>query len=153
MSRLILPLFAMAFLLASCSPAAVVPSGGALLPQRAILLRDAGGKDLPLQVEVAATPEQQATGLMGRESVAGGMLFVFSEQRELAFWMKNTLVPLDILFFTQDGSFTGSARMEPCRTDLCPSYYSPGPAQYALEMPAGFVEDKEVGREWKLILP
>ncbi|MFA6039446.1 MAG: DUF192 domain-containing protein [Candidatus Peribacteraceae bacterium] len=149
MIRHFLPLFAMAVLLASCSPAAVVPSA-VTFPGRTVILRNADGTELSLQVEVAVTSEQQATGMMGRQNVVNGMLFTFEEPQELSFWMKNTLVPLDILFFATDGSFTGSARMEPCRTELCPSYYSPGPAQYALEMPAGFVDREGIGEGWSM---
>jgi uncharacterized membrane protein (UPF0127 family) len=58
------------------------------------------------QVEMALTPEQQETGLMFRTSVApdSGMLFMFSTPQEGQFWMKNTLVPLDMVFINPDGT-------------------------------------------------
>lgn len=57
-------------------------------------------------VELAQTEEQQAIGLMHRSSVAadGGMIFPFQNARTASFWMKNTRVPLDIIFVRQDGT-------------------------------------------------
>ena len=57
-------------------------------------------------VEVAATPEQQERGLMFRRSLAGdrGMIFPYDPPREVSFWMKNTLIPLDIIFIRSDGT-------------------------------------------------
>lgn len=58
------------------------------------------------QVEVARTPEEQAQGLMFRTSLPddGGMLFPFEKPRIASFWMKNTLIPLDMIFVRADGS-------------------------------------------------
>jgi uncharacterized protein len=57
-------------------------------------------------VEVAATPEQQERGLMFRKSLAGdhGMIFPYDPPQDVSFWMKNTLIPLDIIFIRSDGT-------------------------------------------------
>ena len=57
-------------------------------------------------VEVAATPEQQEAGLMFRHSLAGdrGMIFPYDPPQQVAFWMKNTLIPLDIVYIRANGT-------------------------------------------------
>lgn len=77
------------------------PQGLPLIP---LEIRSAGRTRL-FTVEVASTPEQQAQGLMGREVLASnaGMLFPFSPPRPASFWMKNTLIPLDMIFIRPDG--------------------------------------------------
>lgn len=64
------------------------------------------------------------------------MLFAFEDETDRSFWMKDTLVPLDIFFFHSDGSFVSGHRMEPCLEDPCPSTLSGGPAKFALELSA-----------------
>jgi uncharacterized membrane protein (UPF0127 family) len=120
---------------------------------RSILLRPPKGESMLLSVEIAETEAQHEQGLMFRHSVKRGMLFVFSDSRFRAFWMKNTWVALDIAFFAQDGSFVSSASMQPCTADPCPSYSSGGAAKYALEMPEGFLKDKKIGKGWTLQVP
>lgn len=114
-----------------------------------ITLVDPTGVARILPVERASTPEQQAIGLMHRSVVTMGMLFEFPDDAPRAFWMKNTLVPLDISFFTSTGAWVSSSRMEPCTVDPCISYPSGGPAMYALELPAGGLGE-HIGRGWTL---
>ena len=90
-------------------------------------------------VELAETTEQQALGLMFRDSMADdhGMLFLFPTESRRRFWMKNTRIPLDIMYFDKDLRLVSVADAKPCRTPSCPTYASEGPAQYVLELNAG----------------
>ena len=91
-------------------------------------------------VEIAADGPSRARGLMARDHLAAdrGMLFIFPEQRPLAFWMKHTLIPLDIIYLDSEFRVVDIVfRAQPCTTPRCPSYPSRAPAQYALEINAG----------------
>ena len=92
-------------------------------------------------VEVADDHDERARGLMFRESLADGtgMLFVHDEQRPLAYWMKNTKIPLDIFYFDASRKLVSVSRnVPPCSLgDRCPPYPSTGPALYVLELNAG----------------
>ena len=91
-------------------------------------------------VEVADDDSERARGLMFRDSLAPdrGMLFVFEREEPLAFWMKNTRIPLDILYFDASLRFVSMAQgVPPCTRDPCRSYASEGPARYVLELKAG----------------
>jgi len=76
------------------------------LPTEALTITNDQGQKLPFTVEVAATEQEQTTGLMWRSSVAptGGMLFAFPASEVAKFWMKNTVVPLDMVFIGADGT-------------------------------------------------
>jgi uncharacterized protein len=67
---------------------------------------DSGGRRHAFTVEVARTPEQQEHGLMARRALAAdaGMLFPFDPPRPASFWMRNTLIPLDMIFIRPDGA-------------------------------------------------
>lgn len=94
-------------------------------------------------VEVARTPEAWAHGLMGRPQLFPdtGMLFVYPEAKPRQFWMKDTRMPLDLLFFDSHGRLVDvRADTPPCRRDPCPTYASHAPAQYVLEIAGGTVQ-------------
>jgi uncharacterized membrane protein (UPF0127 family) len=76
--------------------------------------------DHRFSVEVAATEEQQERGLMYRKSLAGdrGMIFPYDPPQDVAFWMKNTLIPLDILYIRADGTIARITKAE--AMDLTP---------------------------------
>jgi uncharacterized protein len=91
-------------------------------------------------VEIATTPAAQAHGLMERTSMPAdhGMLFVFKHSAPRVFWMKNTLIPLDILFFDATHKLVSVVSdAPPCRANPCPLYPSDAPARYVLELNAG----------------
>ena len=93
-----------------------------------------------IDVEIAKTPEELSRGLMNRATLPenGGMLFVFSDSAPRAFWMKNTLIPLDIIFISSDTKITNIEHALPCKADPCPLYRSRGNAMYVLEVNGGF---------------
>ncbi len=91
-------------------------------------------------VEVADNDAERQKGLMFRQKLPAnrGMLFVFPNQAPRAFWMKNTRIPLDILYFDRDFKLVAQQRnVPPCHQRDCPSYPSGRPARYVLELNAG----------------
>lgn len=88
-------------------------------------------------VEVVDTNETRAQGLMFRKELApdAGMLFDFKESRQVAFWMENTLIPLDMLFIRADGMI-GNIHVNATPLDRT-SIPSDGPVQFVLEIPGG----------------
>ena len=82
-----------------------------------------------LNVELAETSEQITRGLMCRQSLKTGMLFVFKKPQRLSFWMKNTFIPLSIGFFNKDKRLVNIEDMTPVRSFLenpKKRYYRPG---------------------------
>ncbi|QTH20690.1 DUF192 domain-containing protein [Rhizorhabdus wittichii] len=104
--RLIGAFGALSFALAGCAPtAAGSPPAAETQATVPLTIHTARGK-LAYAVEVASTPQQQARGLMYRTSLPdhGGMIFPMSPPREASFWMKNTYIPLDMIFIRADGT-------------------------------------------------
>ena len=102
-----------------------------------------------LQVQVAATPEQQATGLMFRTDMPAheGMLFVFPTASQQCFWMKNTLIPLTAAFVADDGTIVNLEDMQPQTTQ---SHCSSKPVRFVLEMNQGWFVKKGLKAGGKL---
>lgn len=102
-----------------------------------------------LDVQVAATPEQRAIGLMFRQSMPEyeGMLFVFEQTTPQCFWMKNTLLPLTAAFVADDGSIVNLADMQPQTTT---SHCSEKPVRFVLEMKQGWFAKRGLKKGFKL---
>lgn len=81
-------------------------------------------KGQTILMEVARTPEEQTIGLMYRTALAAnrGMVFEFSPARPVSFWMKNTLIPLDMVFVANGVVKHIGANIQPCKADPCPGY-------------------------------
>ena len=96
-----------------------------------------------LTAEVAATPDQRATGLMNRFRLRPeqGMVFVFERAEPQAFWMKNTFIPLSIAFIAADGRILNIADMAPQDESL---HWSRGAALHALEMRKGWFAERGI---------
>jgi uncharacterized membrane protein (UPF0127 family) len=92
-------------------------------------------------VEVADDDAERARGLMFRDSMEAGhgMLFIHDREAPQAYWMKNTRIPLDILYFDDERTLVSQRRdVPPCTLgDRCPAYPSDAPARYVLELNAG----------------
>ncbi|PKL18328.1 MAG: hypothetical protein CVV49_06395 [Spirochaetae bacterium HGW-Spirochaetae-5] len=97
-----------------------------------------GGAGVTVNAEIADTPELREKGLMYRKSLneSDGMLFVFEKEIFLNFWMKNTLIPLDIAYIDKNGIINEIYTMKPL--DVSIIYNSIKPAMYALEVNSGW---------------
>ena len=104
---------------------------------RATVAVDTGDRKLSFRVELALTPEEQNRGLMFRQSLGAdeGMLFVFDRMSIHTFWMKNTLIPLDMLFIDKDRRIVGIVENAEPQTEIGRSVGLP--SQYVLEIGGG----------------
>jgi uncharacterized membrane protein (UPF0127 family) len=104
---------------------------------------NSNGERVPVQVEIADTPDERLTGLMGRPTLAAdtGMLFIFDQEQILSFWMKNTLIPLSVAYIDAEGRIVDIQDMQPLDETAHPSAE---PAQYALEVNQGFFAEQGV---------
>jgi uncharacterized membrane protein (UPF0127 family) len=112
-------LLALISLVAVPSMAPAQPAPPAVSFEKSSLVIDSASGQLPFDVELALTPEQQQRGLMFRQKLGAreGMLFDFVNTQMLSFWMANTLIPLDMLFIRADGTIARiHANAEPLST-------------------------------------
>jgi uncharacterized protein len=110
------------------------------LPKEKLVIVTKDGRPLDFEVEMALKPEQQVTGLMFRKQVPpnGGMLFDWGTPRESQMWMRNTLVPLDMVFIEPDGTIHRIVENTVPRSLAIID--SRGPVQATLELAAGTTE-------------
>jgi len=105
--------------------------------KRSSLVVVAGGRDIKFEVELATNDTERARGLMFRKQLGPyeGMLFDFHQEMPVSFWMKNTLIPLDMVFIAADGTVKHvHANAVPLSTDSVPSRY---PVRGVLEINGG----------------
>jgi uncharacterized membrane protein (UPF0127 family) len=109
-----------------------------------------------LNVEVADDDQKREYGLMFRQELleGHGMLFVFSDSDIRNFWMKNTLIPLSIGYFSAERKLLNTQEMKPASDlELHPQLYpSQGPAKYALEVPPGWFKRHHISTGAELIV-
>ncbi|HXG53178.1 MAG TPA: DUF192 domain-containing protein [candidate division Zixibacteria bacterium] len=89
--------------------AAVLSTAGSCHPQPRVVIETRNGREVAFEVEIADTPAKRELGLQYRRELAEGrgMLFLFPEERENSFWMKNTPIPLDMIFIGGDRRIVG----------------------------------------------
>lgn len=138
-----------ALLLAACLLSSCVVAAG-----QATVTLIGGDEPLQFQVELADTPDSRARGLMHRKELAedAGMLFIFDYPAEVGFWMRNTLIPLDMLFIDERGRIVHiHHRAQPHDERMISSRY---PITHVLEINGGLAESLgiEVGHRIELDL-
>ncbi|MBN1835859.1 MAG: DUF192 domain-containing protein [Spirochaetales bacterium] len=106
----------------------------------------------PFLLEVARTEEEKRTGLMDRNSLGEreGMIFVYEDDQHLAFWMKNTPIPLTLAFLSKDGEILQIEELKPFSLK---SVVSERAARYALELPRGALAELGVEVGDRIALP
>lgn len=129
-------------ILCACQASATLPQGE---------LRGCGPT---LRLDIVSTPTQRQQGLMGVTTLPAqyGMLFVFPYDTQPTFWMRDTLVALDVIFMRSDGTITQIEAMQP-RTDT--EHTALQPIRYALETPQGWMQAHgvTVGQQCVVDLP
>ncbi|NBB16886.1 DUF192 domain-containing protein [Caulobacter sp. SLTY] len=122
--------------LSACKASPAAEAEKPISPLETLTIRTARG-EVKFQVEIADDDAERQHGLMDRKSLAPdrGMLFDFEEEREQAFWMKNTLIPLDIIYIAEDGTIVSIAAMTTPMSEQ--SIPSNGPASGVLEIAGG----------------
>jgi uncharacterized membrane protein (UPF0127 family) len=119
-----------------------------------IMYLDNGAEKIPIEAELADSIEKMQMGLMFRESLDenSGMLFAFDKEYQYTFWMKNTLIPLDIIFISSDFQVVDIINAVPCEEDSCISYEPKDQAKYVLEVNSGFASKNNIKIGDKLIV-
>ncbi|MEM0465416.1 MAG: DUF192 domain-containing protein [Candidatus Pacearchaeota archaeon] len=103
-------------------------------------------KNKCINVEIANTTESLERGLMYRDSLCEncGMLFVFNKEGIYYFWMKNTKIPLDIIWINNKNKIVEIITAEPCVEEICRTYFSNNSAIYVLEVNSGFAKRNSI---------
>ncbi len=125
------------------------------LSEQKMVINEVCINEVCFDVEVAQTAKEVEVGLMHRQSMPNnhGMLFVFPKQKARTFWMKNTLIPLDMIWIDGNKQVVGVLRNAlPCQQDPCKRYYSYRPAQYVLEINGGLAAKYSIDRGQTVVI-
>ena len=115
---------------------------------------DNGKKLIGINVEIADDYQKRSDGLMFRKMLDEnqGMLFIFNNEEYQAFWMKNTLIGLDIIFINKSLEIVDIKHAVPCKLEPCTVYKSSKPAKYVLEVNIKFTDENDIKIGNKLVL-
>lgn len=141
---------------ADARPASQAPTvdGSTLEPSEGFdvtrLTFTAGDRRIAMPSYVADTPELRSLGLMFRDDLPDevGMVFVYGEPQQGAFWMMNTKIPLSIAFIGQDGTVQQVMDMEPCTAEPCARYRPDDAYVLAVEANQGYFAERGIGPGW-----
>ena len=118
------------------------------------IIIDNGQSLIKINVEIADDNDERSKGLMFREKLdeSSGMFFIFENEENRTFWMKNTLIPLDIIFIDENFEIVDVKYALPCKADSCALYKSAKPSKYVLEVNANFSAGNGINIGDKIIL-
>jgi hypothetical protein len=105
------------------------------------------GLAVRVNVEISDDDLERSRGLSGRSSLGDyeGMLFIFQNEVNNPFWMKDMLIPLDIIFIDYEGNIVDiKEEQQPCLSNSCPSIYSAGNFMYVLEVNSNFCKENDI---------
>jgi uncharacterized protein len=112
------------------------------------------GLAVRVDVDVAKTDAQRSRGLSGRRYLGDyeGMLFVFQSVVNSPFWMKDMLIPLDIMFIDSQNYIVDiKENQQPCSANYCPPISSKDSFMYVLEVNAGFCEENSIEDGYRVV--
>jgi hypothetical protein len=112
------------------------------------------GLAVRVDVDIADTDVKRSQGLSGRRYLGDyeGMFFIFNSEVNNPFWMKDMLIPLDILFIDSENFIVDIAsNQQPCTDNYCPSVSSDQPYQYVLEVNANFCEENDIEEGYSVV--
>ncbi len=104
-------------------------------------------EDSCIDVELATTPNERIMGLMNRTNLPEnmGMLFIFDEKDIYKLWMKNTLIPLDMIWLDENGKIIYiEKKVQPCYEPTCSAFFPESSSKYALEVNGGYTERHKI---------
>ncbi len=144
---IIIVLAIMYLVFSGCAAGPEVGTDGDAVEEEILLLKIVELNGYQVEMELALTPAQREQGLMGREALADdrGMLFVLPDREpypaEVSFWMKNCLIPIDLIYISREGIITAIHEMQPPEPGTADEdlilYPSRGKVQFAIELRGG----------------